>query len=171
MRIETAALEHIAEITAIYDDAVLTTTAVWIDSPVGIADRRAWFEERLRLRFPVLVALDEDGAVVGYATFGPWRPHDGYRHTVEHSVYVRSDQRGRGVGRMLMTALIDLARARRIHAMIGAITSDNTASIRLHESLGFEHGGTLRQVGTKFGQWLDLTLLQLILDERPTPLS
>ncbi len=82
MRIEAAALEHIAEIAAIYNDAVLTTTAVWNDSPVGVDDRRAWLEDRLRLRFPVLVALDEDGGVVGYATFGPWRPHDGYRNTV-----------------------------------------------------------------------------------------
>lgn len=170
MRIETATLEHITEITTIYNDAVLTTTAVWIDSPVGIADRRAWFEDRQRLAFPVLVALDEHDAVVGYATFGPWRPHEGYRHTVEHSVYVRGDQRGRGVGRMLMVALIDLARGAGIHAMIGAITSDNVASLRLHESLGFEHGGTLRQVGAKFGQWLDLALLQLILDEAPAPL-
>jgi L-amino acid N-acyltransferase len=176
MRIAPGAAEHIPAITAIYNDAVLTSTAIWNDSVVDVADRLRWLEARERDGFPVIVALDDDadggdgsGDAVGFATFGPFRPHDGYRHTVELSVYVRGDQRGRGVGRMLVEALIALARQRGAHVMVAAIESGNAASIRLHERLGFERAGTLRQVGAKFGTWLDLVLLQLALDDEPLP--
>ncbi|WP_313109521.1 GNAT family N-acetyltransferase, partial [Stutzerimonas nitrititolerans] len=94
----------------IYNDAVQNSTAIWNDSPVDLANRRAWLAERQEQGNPVLVALDDDGQVVGYASYGPWRPHEGYRHTVEHSVYVRDGQRGGGVGRSLMRELIQRAR-------------------------------------------------------------
>ena len=107
--------------------------------------------------------------VLGYASFGPWRPHDGYRHTAEHSVYVRGDQRGRGLGEALLRALITRAQSAGIHVIVGAIEAGNTGSIRLHEKLGFAHIGTMPRVGMKFGRWLDLALLQLTLDDRPNP--
>lgn len=113
--------------------------------------------------FPVLAALSLDGEVVGYASFGEWRAFDGYRHTVEHSVYVRADQRGGGIGRALMLELIDRAEALGKHVMIAGIESGNLPSIRLHEQLGFRETGHMKEVGTKFGRWLDLTFMQLIL--------
>lgn len=119
--------------------------------------------------YPVLVAVDQGDTVVGYASFGDWRAFDGYRHTVEHSVYVRSDQRGGGIGRALMLTLIERARGLGKHVMVAGVEAGNEGSLRLHERLGFEHAGTLRQVGTKFGAWLDLTFLQLTLDDRPRP--
>ena len=115
-----------------------------------------------------LLFLGADSAV-GYASFGDWRAWDGYRHTVEHSVYVRTDQRGKGVGEALMHALIKRARRIGKHVMVAGIEAKNAGSIRLHEKLGFEHVGHLKQVGTKFGGWLDLLFLQLILDERAEP--
>lgn len=150
-------------ILAIYNDAVQHTTAIWNETLVDLANRRAWLAERTAAGFPVLVAHDASGEVLGYASYGAWRPHDGYKHTVEHSVYVRADQRGRGLGPLLMQALIERARSAKLHVMVGAIESENAASIRLHQRLGFITTGQMPQVGCKFGRWLDLTFMQLIL--------
>lgn len=156
-------------ILAIYNDAVVRTTAIWNDAQVDLANRHKWWSDRLSAGYPVLVAVAEDGTVAGYASFGDWRAFDGYRHTVEHSVYVRSDCRGAGIGKALMVALIDRARAIGKHVMVAGITADNAASIAMHEALGFQQVGLLPQVGTKFGAWLDLAFLQLVLDERTDP--
>lgn len=156
-------------ITAIYNDAVANTTAIWNDTSVDVANRLAWLADRARQGYPVLVAVDGIGTVVGYASFGDWRAWDGYRHTVEHSVYVRADRRGDGIGKVLMIALIERARAMGKHVMVAGIEARNVASIRLHERLGFEDAGLLRQVGMKFGIWLDLAFLQLTLDAPEAP--
>jgi len=162
---EIADLETIAEI---YNDAVANTTAIWNERIVDVDDRAVWLAERLRAGYPVIVAADDDG-VLGYASFGDWRAFDGYRYTVEHSVYVRGDQRGRGIGKALMIELIERARALGKHVMVAAIESENAGSIALHERLGFQETGRMPHVGTKFGRWLDLTFLQLTLDDRPSP--
>jgi phosphinothricin acetyltransferase len=164
MNIRDAALGDIAGITAIYNDAVANTTAIWNETVVDDANRVAWLQDRTKAGYPVLVAIDDDDGVVGYASFGDWRAWDGYRHTVEHSVYVRGDQRGKGVGAALMLALIERARQCGKHVMVAGIEAENLASIRLHEKLGFEKTGHLREVGTKFGRWLDLAFLQLTLN-------
>ncbi|MCW2268400.1 N-acyltransferase YncA [compost metagenome] len=155
----------------IYNDAVLNTTAIWNEQPVDLANRQAWFDAREAQRYPILVAVDDSGDVLGYASFGDWRPFEGFRHTIEHSVYIRSDQRGNGLGPMLMQALIERARACHKHVMVAAIESGNTASIRLHERLGFTLNGQMPQVGVKFGRWLDLTFMQLILNPGMPPRS
>lgn len=155
-------------ITAIHNHAVLHTTAIWNEEAVDVGDRAAWFAERRRRGFPVIVAVDGDD-LIGYATFGDFRPHSGFRLTVEHSVYVRDDQRGRGVGKALMIELIDRARRLGIHVMVAAVESGNRGSIVMHKRLDFLQVGRMPQVGAKFGRWLDLTLLQLVLDERPFP--
>ncbi|WP_246793767.1 GNAT family N-acetyltransferase [Burkholderia perseverans] len=169
MEIRDARQQDIEGITAIYNDAVMNTLAIWNETAVDTANRTAWLADRGRAGYPVLVAVDAAQQVLGYASFGDWRPFDGFRATVEHSIYVRSDQRGNGIGRLLMTALIDRARAIGKHVMVAGIEANNAGSIRLHETLGFENTGTLRQVGMKFGQWLDLTFMQLTLDTRATP--
>ena len=154
-------------VLAIYNDAVANTTAIWNDNLVDLANRQAWFDLRADQGYPILVAENASGEVVGYSSFGDWRPFDGFRHTVEHSVYVRNDQRGQGIGPLLMTVLIERARACDKHVMVAAIESGNLASIRLHERLGFLTTGQMPQVGTKFGRWLDLTFMQLMLEQRP----
>lgn len=156
-------------ITDIHNDAIEHSTAIWDETPVDVADRLAWMEAHRALGNPVLVAVDAADTVLGYATFGPWRAWEGYRHTVEHSVYVRSDRRGGGLGRALLLGLIAAARARGVHVMVAGIESGNAASIHLHEDLGFRRVGHLTQVGAKFGRWLDLDFLQLVLDGRPSP--
>ena len=148
----------------IYNDAVLNTTAIWNESAVDLGNRQAWFAARQAQAYPILVIVDSDNTVLGYASFGDWRPFDGFRHTVEHSVYVRSDQRGNGLGPQLMTALIERAKTCGKHVMVAAIESANAASIHVHKQLGFVTSGRMPQVGIKFGRWLDLTFMQLMLN-------
>ncbi|WP_260923670.1 GNAT family N-acetyltransferase [Novosphingobium sp. 9] len=169
MKIRDAVPADAEAITAIYNDAVTNTTAIWNDTLIEPANRRAWLADREKQGYPVLVAVDDAESVMGYASFGDWRAWDGYRHTVEHSVYVRADQRGTGIGRLMMATLIERARAIGKHVMVAGIEATNIGSIRLHEKLGFENAGVLRQVGMKFGEWLDLTFLTLTLDTRPNP--
>ncbi|WP_439853698.1 GNAT family N-acetyltransferase [Pseudomonas yamanorum] len=167
MEIIDATDDHIPGIRDIYNDAVENSTAIWNDCKVDSDNRRAWLAGRALAGYPVLVAIDTDNRVLGYASFGDWRAWDGYRHTVEHSVYVRADKRGNGIGKLLLMALIDRARRIGKHVMVAGIEAENLASIRMHERLGFELAGTLKEVGAKFGIWLDLTFLQLQLDSRP----
>ncbi|KEJ98095.1 GNAT family N-acetyltransferase [Pseudosulfitobacter pseudonitzschiae] len=166
MQIRDAEDRDLVGITAIYNDAVEHTTAIWNETTIDVENRRAWRADREKAGYPVLVAVSDKGDVLGYASFGDWRAWDGYRHTVEHSVYVRADQRGGGIGKVLMVALIERARDIGKHVMVAGIEAGNTGSIRLHEKLGFEHAGRLREVGTKFGRWLDLAFMQLTVDAR-----
>lgn len=175
MDIRDATPDHLEGIMAIYNDAVEHTTAIWNDAKVDLDDRRAWLASRQRAGYPVLVAVNgavngEDD-VLGYASFGDWRAFDGYRHTVEHSVYVRGDMRGHGLGEALMRALILRAREIGKHVMVAGIEAGNAGSIHLHRKLSFEEVGLLREVGVKFGGWLDLTFMQLTLDQRAKPES
>ncbi len=170
MIIRDAAEADLPALRDIFNDAVLNTTAIWMDNVVDLANRQAWFAARAQQGYPILVAENADGEVVGYASFGDWRPFDGFCHTVEHSVYIRVDQRGKGLGPQLLTALIERAKACDKHVMVAAIESGNAASIGLHQRLGFAITGQMPQVGRKFGRWLDLTFMQLILTpERSAP--
>ena len=166
--IRDARPEDAEAICEIYNDAVANTTAIWNEILVDAENRRQWIADRQAAGYPVLV-WEADGRAMGYASFGPFRPHDGYHLSVEHSVYVNRAARGGGIGRKLMAALIERARDGGFHVMIAAIDGANDGSIRLHEKLGFTRTGTMPQVGKKFGRWLDLALLQLQLDDRPAP--
>ncbi|KPW18774.1 GCN5-related N-acetyltransferase [Pseudomonas cannabina pv. alisalensis] len=167
--IRDAQPEDLPGILAIYNDAVLNTTAIWNEQPVDLGNRQAWYASRQTQGYPILIAVDSAGEVLGYSSFGDWRPFEGFRHTVEHSVYVRADQRGKGLGPRLMAELIERARACGKHMMVAAIESGNTASIALHDRLGFRITGQMPQVGTKFGRWLDLTFMQLDLTPGAAP--
>ena len=158
-----AAEADLAAIRDIYNDAVENTTAIWNETVVDLENRLQWFQARRARGFPVIVAETEDGRVAGYASYGDWRAFDGYRHTVEHSVYVDKDCRGLGAGEALMRELVARAAAAGIHVMIAGIEAGNAASIRLHEKLGFRTAGTFTEVGTKFGRWLDLTCMELVI--------
>lgn len=163
MLIRDAGLSDIAAITAIYNHAVLHTTAIWNDAPISLQNRIDWLQQRQAQGYPALVAVNQANDVLGYASFGDWRPFDGYKQTVEHSVYVREGQQGAGIGTALMQALMLRARQLDKHVMVAAVDADNIASIKLHLALGFQQVGLMQQVGRKFGRWLDLVWLQLIL--------
>ena len=146
-------------ILAIYNDAVVNTSAIWNDDLVDLDNRRAWLEARRRQGYPVLVAA-EAGAGLGYGSYGDFRAFQGYRFTVENSVYVSAEARGRGAGSRLLAALVDHAAGAGKHVMIAAITADNAVSVRLHARHGFVETGRLPEVGYKFGRYLDLVLMQ-----------
>jgi L-amino acid N-acyltransferase len=147
---------------AIYNEVIATSTAVFVENPVTLEDRLQWWRARIALGYPVLVARDESG-VAGFSTFGDFRTWPGYRFTVEHSVHVRVDCRGKGVGARLVQELFPRATALGKHVMVAGIDAANTASLRFHERLGFEHTGLLKEVGFKFGRWLDLAFMQRYL--------
>ncbi|KWV54606.1 acetyltransferase [Rhizobium altiplani] len=146
----------------IYNEAVQNTTAIWNETLVNLPNRRMWLADRMAKKHPVLVA-DRNGDVLGYATYGIWRTIEGFRQTMEHSVYVRKGSQGGGIGSSLMRALISEAQARQIHVLVACIEAENSGSIKLHEKLGFKTVGKFSEVGQKFGRWLDLLCMQLRL--------
>jgi L-amino acid N-acyltransferase YncA len=160
-KIRPATESDLPAILGIYNDAVENTTAIWNETAVDLANRQRWFAERTGKGFPVLVA-ERDG-VIGYGSFGDFRPFEGYRVTVEHSVYVAKEARGQGAGEALLEALIGEAQRMDKHNMIGGIDASNTPSIALHVKFGFEEVGRMPGVGEKFGKPLDLVLMQKVL--------
>lgn len=149
-------------VLAIRNHAIEHGTALWTDTPQTRAEGAAWLGAHLG-RGSAYVA-EHDGAVVGFGVYGPWKDYSGFRHTVENSVYVTEGHHGKGIGSALLTALITSAKGAGLHVMIAGIEAGNKASVRLHERHGFAHAGTVREVGTKFGRWLDLTLMRLPLE-------
>lgn len=168
MLIRPAGEGDLAAILAIYNDAVVNTTAIWNDDVVDLDNRRAWFAARTAQGYPVLVA-EEGGRVLGYGSYGDFRPFQGYRFTVENSVYVAAEARGKGAGAALLAGLVDHAAAAGKHVMIAAITAGNEASVRLHARAGFVETGRLGEVGFKFGRFLDLVLMERRLTATSSP--
>jgi len=151
------------EILAIYNDAILHTTAVYKYVEETLAERQAWLKEKTDKNLPVFV-FEEDGKVIGFATYGPFRLYPAYQYTIENSIYVHPDYSGKGIASKLMAQLIEQAKKDGYKTMIACIDADNTASIRLHKKFGFTHSGTLSNVGYKFDNWLHLALYQLDLN-------
>jgi L-amino acid N-acyltransferase YncA len=158
---ETGDLAAIAEIL---NCEIRSSTASWTETPKTAADMTRWHDEGMARGHPVLVAED-GGEVLGYASYGPFRAGEGYRETVEHSVYVVRAARGRGIARLLMERLIGHARAAGLARMVGGVSADQSASIGLHRALGFEEQGRLKGVGLKRDKRLDLVLMVLALDQ------
>jgi phosphinothricin acetyltransferase len=163
-----ADLQRIAEI---YNEVIMTSTAIFSDVPVTLEERFDWWKRRARQGHPVLVAKDE-GVVTGFGTCGDFRPWPGYRFTVEGTIHIDASARRQGVGAALLKVLIERAKAAGKHVMIAGVDSANMASLRFLEGSGFERVGYLREVGNKFDRFLDLIFLQYVLaplpgDERP----
>jgi L-amino acid N-acyltransferase len=153
-------------VRAIRNHAIEHSTALWTDTPLSPADGVAWLAQHLARGSAFVAELPgAPGEIAGFAAYGPWRQLEGYRHTVENSVYVREDRHGLGVGTALLGTIVGAARGAGHHVMIAGIEAGNSASVRLHERFGFEQVGTVREVGVKFGRWLDLTLMRLALSE------
>lgn len=166
--IRQATEQDLPAILAIYNDAIRTTTAVYDYQPHTLAMRQAWYDAKVADGWPVFVA-DDAGMVVGFSSLGPFRAWAAYKYTVENSVYVSADRRGHGIGKLLLPPLIDAARRMEMHAIIAGIDAANVASYRLHQSFGFVEVAHFREVGYKFGRWLDLKFLELLLETPRTP--
>jgi phosphinothricin acetyltransferase len=162
LAIRPAAESDLPAILAIYNHAIVHTTAVYDYEPHTLAMREAWYVAKVADQLPVLVAtLGEQ--VVGFAALSWFRAWAAYRYTVENSLYVAPDQQGQGIGKQLLSASVAAARDRGFHTIVSGIDADNAASLHLHRQFGFEAVGQLHQVGYKFDRWLDLTFMQLLL--------
>lgn len=166
--VREAVFADAARILPMYNHAVRETTAIFDTGESDLAGREAWLAKRQGSGFPVVIA-EIDGVVSGFASFGEFRAWDGYRFTVEHSIYVAPDRHREGIGRALLIVLIERARAAGKHAMIAGVEASNAGSIALHVAVGFREVGRIPQVAEKFGRWLDLVFLQLLLDDRVEP--
>ncbi len=162
INVRHASEEDLQEILDIYNDAIITTTAVFQYDVHTIEMRRDWFTQKQKDSYPVFVA-EQHNEVVGFSTFGPFRNWPGYKYSVEHSIYVKDGHRRKGIGKLLMQPLIDNARALRYHTIIAGIDGDNKSSIEFHRQFGFEQVAYLKEVGWKFERWLDLVIMQLII--------
>jgi len=163
--------QHAQAILDILNDAIVHSTALYDYKPRQMQNMVNWFEAKRSGAFPVIGIEDDQGQLLAFGSYGTFRAFPAYKYTVEHSVYVHKDQRGHGLGRQIMQALITAARENNLHALVGAIDAANAGSIALHESLGFRHVGTLPQVGFKFGRWLDLAFYQLLLETPAQPVD
>ena len=161
LAVRLAALDDAEAIRRIYNHEVEHTTHTFDLVPRSLQDQQAWLQER-EGALGVLVA-ELDGQVVGFASLSEYRPRAAYRTSVESSVYVDGALRGRGVGRRLMRELVDVARSRGFHTMLARIAGGHEASIQLHQAAGFTVVGTEREVGRKFGGWLDVVVMQRML--------
>ncbi len=155
--IRCAKKEDLNAILAIYNDAIINTTAVYTYKPQTIDERIAWFETKQRNHKPIVI-IEENGSVLGFATFGSFRPWPAYQYTIEHSIYVDASARGKGIASQLLQRLIVEAKAKGYRTLVAGIDASNEASIKLHQKFNFKHAGTLTNVGYKFDYWLDLAL-------------
>ncbi|HYJ40624.1 MAG TPA: GNAT family N-acetyltransferase [Steroidobacteraceae bacterium] len=162
---------HSAPILAIFNEAIANSTALYDYRPRTADSMAGWFEAKARGRYPVIGIEDEAGTLVGFGSYGPFRAWPAYKYTVEHSIYIDTRFRGQGHGRVLLEAIIAAAVKQDYHVMVGGIDASNAVSIRLHESLGFTHCGTVQQAGFKFGRWLDLAFYQRILATPVAPVD
>ncbi|HHR7575350.1 TPA: N-acetyltransferase family protein [Staphylococcus aureus] len=162
--IRCAKKEDLNAILAIYNDAIINTTAVYTYEPQTIDERIAWFETKQRNHEPIFV-FEENGSVLGFATFGSFRPWPAYQYTIEHSIYVDASARGKGIASQLLQHLIVEAKAKGYRTLVAGIDASNEASIKLHQKFNFKHAGTLTNMGYKFDYWLDLAFYELDLKD------
>jgi L-amino acid N-acyltransferase len=163
--IRPATHNDLDSILAIYNDAIAHTTAVYEYQSQTMDARINWFEDKLKNNVPVLVA-DRGNIVAGFISYGPFRAWKAYKYTVEHSIYVHPDHRQQGIAKKLLTALLEAIKEKEIHTLIAGIDAENAASIHLHRQFGFEEIAHFKQVGYKFGKWLDLKFYQLVLQNK-----
>ena len=171
VEIRAARLADADGIREIVNYEILNGTSIFELEPRSLAAQRTWLQDRSGVH-AVLVATpedDDDDTVLGFSSLSPFHTRPAYNTTVENSVYVHQDHRGKGIGRALLLEIIGLAQTHGFHTVIARISGGNEASVAVHRSAGFEVAGVEREVGRKFGRWLDVTLMQLMLRDWSGP--
>jgi L-amino acid N-acyltransferase len=169
--IHCAVDRHATPILAIFNDAIVHSTALYDYKPRTPEMMVTWFETKAKGSFPVIGIENDSGELMGFASYGTFRAWPAYKYSVEHSVYIDLRYRGRGLGKRLLRELIAAAQAQDYHTLIGVIDSSNEVSIRLHESVGFQLCGTIRESGFKFGRWRDIVIYQLLVTTPAAPVD
>lgn len=163
-RLISCEFEHHGQaVLDIFNHAILHSNALYEYKPKTLAEIKFWFEHKSKSKFPVIGLIDANDTLLGFGSYGYFRPHAAFLYTIEHSIYIQQNHQGKGYGKLLLQALIDSARHSQFHTMIAGIDSTNTASIALHQKFGFQYSGTIQQAGYKFDRWLDLVFYQLLL--------
>lgn len=171
MKVIRCGREYSAQILAIFNEVIASSTALYDYKARDLATMAAWFDVKEKGSFPVIGVVDDRGELLAFGSYGTFRAWPAYKYTVEHSVYVERSSRRRGAGRLVLANLIEIAVAQGYHTLIAGIDRENSASIALHQKLGFELCGTVKHAGFKFGRWTDLQLHQLILPGPEHPLD
>jgi L-amino acid N-acyltransferase len=161
--IRQATVEDMPSVLEIVNHEILHSTSIWDYEERSLAQQEAIFRDKQQKGFPFIIA-EKENKILGFGTYGPFRLKEGYKFTVEHSVYVHQDNTGQGIGKLLLTELISLAKLQKLHTMIGVIDAENVGSISFHERAGFTNAGHIKETGYKFGRWLDSVFMQLILE-------
>lgn len=169
IRVRDAVPEDVSQLLAIYNEAVRSSTATFDLEEQTLEERLEWFST-FGEKYPLIVAETEQ-EIIGYCSLSPFNKKPAYKHTVELSIYLSPSHRGEGVGSLLMQKIIERAQQLGVHSIISLITAGNTPSIKLHQKFGFQFAGKLREVGYKFGEWLDVEYYQLLVNERILTMS
>ena len=168
MKIILCTSDYSSQILEIFNDAILNSTALYDYKPRTMENMDAWFALKSKSNFPVIGLVDEQNSLLGFGSYGTFRAWPAYKYTVEHSLYIHPNQRGQGLGKILLAEIIKSAQLQQYHCLIAGIDSTNEVSIKLHISHGFEFSGRIKHAGYKFSNWLDLDFYQLLLE---TPLQ
>jgi len=168
-KINPCSEEQLPEILEIFNDAILNSTALYDYKPRKMEDMISWYADKQKGKYPVIGVFDQDMVLLGFASYGIFRSRPAYKYSVEHSVYVRSDKRGKGLGTILLREIVKSAQEQDYHVLVGGIDASNVESIKLHKKEGFVFCGTIKQAGYKFGKWLDLSFYQMILNTPKHP--
>jgi len=166
MNIRNAIKEDVPDILDILNEAIANTTAVYDYYPRTLEMQMDWFAKKKEANMPVLV-VTEGVKVIGFGSYSVFRPWEGYKYSAEHSIYIDSDHRGKGLGKKILIELMQLAKDSGMHCMIAGIDSENIGSIELHKKFGFKEVARFKEVGYKFDRWLDAVFMQLIFKENP----
>jgi len=163
--------KHLPEILNILNDAIINSTALYDYKPRTMENMKTWYDAKIKGNYPVIGLFDTSDHLLGFGSYGSFRGWPAYKYTIEHSIYLRADRRGEGLGKVLLKEIIESAAKQDYHVLVGGIDATNAVSIRLHESLGFVYSGTIKHAGFKFGRWLDLAFYQLILKTPEEPID
>lgn len=161
-KVRNATEKDLEEILEIVNYNILNTTAIYDYESRTLAQQKAIFDEKKKADFPLIV-IEIDNEIAGFGTYGTFRFKEGYKFTVEHSVYVSVNHQGKGLGKLLLAELIQIAKKQKRHTMIAVIDAENQNSVEFHKQFGFESVGIIKESAFKFDKWLDTVFMQLLL--------
>ena len=170
-QIDCTESRHGGAILEIFNEAILNSTALYDYRERDIGSMGPWFAAKRIGNFPVIGLENSQGKLLGFASYGTFRAWPAYKYSVEHSIYIHPQHRGQGLGKVLLDAIIEEAKRRQVHTLIGGIDATNAASIALHTQAGFIEAGIIKQAAYKFDRWLDLAFYQLILSTPEHPVA